>query len=100
MQQFRGSSNQLAEVRIRFPRAVAALRDTAPDAPEALRSDVDASATDWAAINVFIQTRATQRDIDSASSPAPISEPLADWRGRLRVLAPWLQSHCPGDLGG
>jgi hypothetical protein len=92
--EFGGNLGRVAAARRSLPRAVAALRASVAQAPASIRPDVEASVRDWAAINTYMQTKATQHDLDSDAAPAAVAGPLADWGQRTKRLRPWLQAHC------
>lgn len=98
--EFGGNLGRVADARRSLPRAVAALRASVAQAPASIRPDITASVRDWAAINTYMQTKATQYDLDSDTAPAAVAGPLADWGQRTKRLRPWLQAHCGHSVTG
>jgi len=93
------AGGQLATVKGQLPPVVAEGNTVAAQAPSTIRGDLGGLAADLSAFNTFVQTTATQQDLDSSTVPPQIAQPLADLQVKGTVVKTWYQDNCHGVFG-
>lgn len=98
-----GVDARLAAVRRDFPELVKSSRNLAAgDLPDVgvppgstLTTTIARMATDAPVVNAWVQTRASQRDLDANAEPAGIAGPLAELRAGIAAVERWSATNCP-----
>lgn len=94
------SENDLSTVKKELPSLVAGGQKATSGAPAEIKSDVTALVSDIAAINDWIQHKATQKELTGNDVPPVVAKPFADLEQRLSTLQAWYGKNCKGTLGG
>ncbi len=92
-------SGKLDAVKKELPPLIDSGKSAAGGAPAEIKGDVTALVADISALNDWIQTKATQKALDSSSVPPEVAKPFADLSKRLPKLQTWFKAHCKGTFG-
>lgn len=91
--------SDLAGIKKELPPLVDSGKSAAASAPAEIKSDVQALVGDIAALNQWIQTKATSKQLNGSSVPAEVAKPFGDLQQRLPKLQSWYSKNCKGTFG-
>jgi hypothetical protein len=89
-----GNPKTLGEARKDFAAVVGGVDNLVPATPASLRSSVQALDKDVRAIQHWIDTKATLKELVGNKTPAAVAKPLADFDKQSEALHTWAASHC------
>lgn len=92
-------SSDLSAVKKQLPPLVDSGKQAANGAPSEIKGDVTALVGDISAINTWVQTKATEKDLSGENVPAGVAKPFTDLEKRLPTLASWYAKNCKGTFG-
>ena len=93
------ADGQLASLKGSLAAVVDKGKKVLPQAPPTVRDDLTGLTSDLSQFNNFVQTKATQKDLDGGAPPPELAQPLADLSVRGTAVKTWYKQNCNGDFG-
>ena len=89
-----GGDTTLAQARTDYATVVTDA-DAITGPPAAISSDMQSAVVDVRAINTWVQTQATQAELNGTAVPAAVAAPFNDLQSKGQTIDNYAKAHCP-----